>query len=137
MGGDSTLALFHAGREFEMKANQTPVTAADLDRFRRRGAAGVAARDGDAVVGRAGWQTPRLGVSEIVGVGVLAQHRRRGIAGALTAAATEQAFAAGADLAFLTPGDEGAARVYARAGFVPSVRCVHVSRPDDQHVAGV
>jgi ribosomal protein S18 acetylase RimI-like enzyme len=57
------------------------------------------------------------GVSEIAGIGVLERFRRRGIAAALTAAAAADAFADGADLCFLTPGDDGAERVYVRAGF--------------------
>ena len=44
--------------------------------------------------------------------------RRRGIAAALTSAAAGQAVAVGAQLCFLTPGDDGAERVYARAGFI-------------------
>ncbi len=136
VGGDSRDDLIRgfieAGRRaFAEIAGAAPVGPDEIQRFRDRGAGGVAALAGDAVVGRAGWQTPQLAVSEIVGVGVVAEHRRRGIAGALTAAATLQAFAAGADLAFLTPGDEGAARVYARAGFTPNVHCVHVSRPHE------
>jgi len=43
--------------------------------------------------------------------------RRRGIAAALTGASAAAAVAAGAQLCFLTPGDDGAERVYARAGF--------------------
>jgi ribosomal protein S18 acetylase RimI-like enzyme len=58
------------------------------------------------------------GVSEITGIGVRERFRRRGIAAAITAAAAAAAFADGAELCFLTPGDEGAERVYTRAGFV-------------------
>jgi ribosomal protein S18 acetylase RimI-like enzyme len=58
------------------------------------------------------------GVSEITGIGVRERFRRRGIAVAITAAAAAAAFADGAEVCFLTPGDEGAERVYARAGFV-------------------
>jgi predicted GNAT family acetyltransferase len=43
--------------------------------------------------------------------------RRRGIAAARTGASAAAAVAAGAELCFLTPGDDGAERVYARAGF--------------------
>ena len=57
------------------------------------------------------------GLSEVAGVAVLAEFRRRGIGSAMTAAAAGAAFAAGAELAFLTPGDEGAERIYERAGF--------------------
>jgi len=57
------------------------------------------------------------GVSELGGIGVRERFRRRGIAAALTAAAAADAVADGAQLCFLTPGDGGAERVYARAGF--------------------
>jgi ribosomal protein S18 acetylase RimI-like enzyme len=57
------------------------------------------------------------GVSELGGIGVRERFRRRGIAAALTGAAAAAAVAGGAELCFLTPGDDGAERVYARAGF--------------------
>jgi len=57
------------------------------------------------------------GVSELGGIGVRERFRRRGIAAALTGASAAAAVAAGARLCFLTPGDDGAERVYARAGF--------------------
>jgi ribosomal protein S18 acetylase RimI-like enzyme len=57
------------------------------------------------------------GVSELGGIGVRERFRRRGIAAALTAASATAAVASGAELCFLTPGDDGAERVYARAGF--------------------
>jgi ribosomal protein S18 acetylase RimI-like enzyme len=57
------------------------------------------------------------GVSELAGIGVRERFRRRGIAAALTAAGSAAAFAEGAELCFLTPGDDGAERVYARSGF--------------------
>jgi GNAT superfamily N-acetyltransferase len=68
-------------------------------------------------------------MTEVAGIGVLEPFRRRGIAGALTAAATEQGFAEGARLAVLVPGHEGAARVYERAGFADASRMIHVRRP--------
>jgi GNAT superfamily N-acetyltransferase len=76
-----------------------------------------------------GWgQTtpPREGATELVGIAVSAAHRRRGIAGAITARLAREAFDRGARLAFLTPGDEGAERVYARAGFRPRTRMLHL-----------
>jgi ribosomal protein S18 acetylase RimI-like enzyme len=57
------------------------------------------------------------GVSELGGIGVRERFRRRGIAAALNAATAADAFAAGAELCFLTPGDDGAERAYERAGF--------------------
>ncbi len=69
------------------------------------------------------------GTTEIVGIAVAEPFRRRGIAGAVTAELAAMAFEAGAASAFLTPGDEGAQRVYARAGFEPSDVMLHLWRP--------
>ena len=114
---------------FAAVAEAAPVTAADIGRARERSGGAVAAWGSDgACLGAASWVGVRSGVSEIAGVGVLEAHRGRGIAGALTAAAARCAFEAGAELAFLTPGDDGAQRVYARAGFRERVRCVHIAR---------
>ena len=84
---------------------------------RAYGGRGVLARAAGVPAGAASHSAVAEGASEIGGVGVLERFRRRGIAAALTAAAAAEAFAEGADLCFLTPGDEGAERVYARAGF--------------------
>jgi GNAT superfamily N-acetyltransferase len=69
------------------------------------------------------------GTTELVGIAVAERFRRRGLAGAITAELARQAFEAGAVSAFLTPGDEGAQRVYARAGFVPTDVMLHLRRP--------
>lgn len=80
------------------------------------------------VVG-AGMATPaHEGVSEVAGIGVRMNYRRRGIAGALTACATREAFARGIDLAWLTPGHDEAERIYARAGFVRASEQLHISK---------
>ena len=78
---------------------------------------GLLARLDGIAAGAASHSAIAEGVSEIGGVAVLERFRRRGIAAALTSAAAAEAFAEGAELCFLTPGDEGAERVYARAGF--------------------
>jgi predicted GNAT family acetyltransferase len=78
---------------------------------------GLLARAGGEAAGAGSRSSIAEGVSEIAGVGVRERFRRRGIAAALTAAAATAAFADGAELCFLTPGDDGAERVYARAGF--------------------
>jgi GNAT superfamily N-acetyltransferase len=101
-----------------------------LARTRRLLAAGglaVLARDasGEAV----GWglcTPPRGGATELVGIAVRASHRRRGIAGAITARLAREALARGVTTAFLTPGDDGAGRVYARAGFAPRSWMLHL-----------
>jgi GNAT superfamily N-acetyltransferase len=81
------------------------------------GGRGVLARAQDEPAGAAFFSSVAEGVSELGGIGVRERFRRRGIAAALTAAAAGAAFAAGAQLCFLTPGDDGAERVYERAGF--------------------
>jgi predicted GNAT family acetyltransferase len=91
-----------------------PPSDAAVQAYRGRG---LLARADGVPAGAASRSAIAEGVSEIGGVGVLERFRRRGIAAALTAAAAAEAFAEGAQLCFLTPGDEGAERVYARAGF--------------------
>jgi ribosomal protein S18 acetylase RimI-like enzyme len=91
-----------------------PPSDAAVQAYRGRG---LLARADGVPAGAASRTAIAEGVSEIGGVGVLERFRRRGIAAALTAAAAAAAFADGAQLCFLTPGDDGAERVYARAGF--------------------
>jgi GNAT superfamily N-acetyltransferase len=93
---------------------EDPPSDAAVEAYRGRG---LLARADGVPAGAASRSAIAEGVSEIGGVGVLERFRRRGIAAALTAAAAAEAFADGAQLCFLTPGDEGAERVYARAGF--------------------
>jgi predicted GNAT family acetyltransferase len=92
------------------------------------GALAVLARDvvTGAIVGGGVATVPADGVTEIAGIGVLESHRRRGIAGALTCALTAAAIAAGIELAWLTPGDAGAHRVYALAGFQDRSTMLHM-----------
>jgi GNAT superfamily N-acetyltransferase len=66
------------------------------------------------------------GTTELVGIAVAEPHRRQGIAGAVTAELARMAFDAGATSAFLTPGDDGAQRVYARAGFASTDVMLHL-----------
>lgn len=91
---------------------------------------GVAALVDGRVVGSASWTVIIDGITEIAGVGVIETMRRRGIGGALTAAAVRGAFAAGATLAILTPGDDRTARVYQRAGFTDTTTMLHLRIPD-------
>ena len=62
---------------------------------------------------------PLDGFTELVGIATLADYRRRGIAGALTAAMAQAAFRADVRVAFLSAADERAGRVYERVGFQP------------------
>jgi ribosomal protein S18 acetylase RimI-like enzyme len=89
----------------------------------------VLARSADVPVAAASWTRVVDGVSEIVGVATAEPWRRRGLAGALTAAATRAAFEADASLCILSPGNETAQRVYARAGFRRVATMLHWSDP--------
>jgi GNAT superfamily N-acetyltransferase len=108
--------------------------AAELTRARERLAAGglaLLARDvaSGAILGGGVATVPGDGVTEIAGIGVLETHRRRGIAGAITAGLARAALDAGVRTVWLTPGGDGAHRVYARAGFVDTTAMVHASMP--------
>jgi ribosomal protein S18 acetylase RimI-like enzyme len=99
-----------------------------LRRLIEQGGVLAIVRDGETVAG-AGMSTPQHeGVTEVAGIGVRENFRRRGIAGALTAFLARTAFARGATLAWLTPGSEGAARVYERAGFRRASEQLHISK---------
>lgn len=95
-------------------------TAEDARRFRERFAALqlFLARMGDSVVSAASLTAPYEGIAELAGIATLPAFRKRGIAGALTFAVTEMAFAQGIDQVFLTAANAEAGRVYGRAGFV-------------------
>jgi predicted GNAT family acetyltransferase len=95
------------------------------------GALRVLARDTatGTIVGGGVATTPAGATSEIAGIGVDAAYRRRGIAGAITARLARELFDAGVTTVFLTPGHDGAHRVYARAGFADTTEMVHLSLP--------
>ncbi|WP_020669430.1 GNAT family N-acetyltransferase [Amycolatopsis nigrescens] len=97
-------------------------TPADVARMRdllARGGFAVLARNaetGEAAGGGAG-DVLTDGLTELVGFGVRAKYRRRGICAAFTEFITLAAHRAGADMPFLTPGTEVEARLYAKVGF--------------------
>ncbi len=96
-----------------------PATQAEAEAFRRRFATTqlyVAQIDGQ-VVSAASLLPPYDGLTEIAGIGTLAEYRRRGIGAALTAYAVQQAFSQGLEGVFLTAADAAAGRVYQRVGF--------------------
>jgi predicted GNAT family acetyltransferase len=81
-------------------------------------------------VATAAWTAVADGVTEVAGVGTVHSHRRRGFGAIATAFATQQAFElGGATLAWLTPGDDGADRVYRRLGYAPKATAVHLGDP--------
>ena len=101
----------------------SPVGPADVERARHDRGLVILARE---------WRvsaTPVAdGVAEICGVAVPQPYRGRGIAAALTWRLTELAGAAGADVPFVVPGGEDAARVYRRVGYQLAGQMLHLSR---------
>jgi GNAT superfamily N-acetyltransferase len=76
------------------------------------------------------WTAVADGVTEVAGIGTVHTHRRRGYGAVATAYATRQAFElAGATLAWLTPGDDSADRLYRRLGFAPRATGIHLGDP--------
>jgi len=71
----------------------------------------------DGMPAGAGSTAPIAGVAEVAGVGTSPVLRRRGVAASLTSFLTEQLFAAGGRLAWLSAGDAAAQAVYERVGF--------------------
>jgi ribosomal protein S18 acetylase RimI-like enzyme len=116
------------GAQREAFGESGPVADTEVARFTRviGGGSGLLARvDGEPAAG-AQYTPPAGGLAELAGIGTRPSFRRRGLAGALTAATAAHAFAHGTEAAFLTPGDDGAQRVYERAGFAPVTRMVHM-----------
>jgi predicted GNAT family acetyltransferase len=97
---------------------------------RPTGGGAVLARASAEPVSAASWTRIVDGFAEIVGVATAEPWRGRGLAGAVTSAAAAGAFAAGAAICVLSPGDEVAQRVYARAGFRRVATMLHWSDPD-------
>ena len=91
----------------------------DAGRFRAglTTARAITAYLGGAPAGAGMFNPPRDGLAELVGIATLEPFRRQGVAAALTARLARVAFEQGVTAAFLTAADEGAGRVYERAGF--------------------
>ncbi|MEU6715758.1 GNAT family N-acetyltransferase [Nonomuraea sp. NPDC046802] len=81
------------------------------------------------VVGAGQIGGPHAGVAEVAGIAVRGSHRRRGIAGAVTALLTRAGADAGITTLFLTPGNDAASRVYARVGYRKVGEMLHISLP--------
>ncbi|MFD5632932.1 GNAT family N-acetyltransferase [Streptomyces sp. NPDC127077] len=109
-----------AGTPQLAEAVEACVADGSVERVTRRVQAGltvVAAAVEQGVALSAGQHQPLTGISEIVGVGTVPSARRRGLAGAVTAALVADARSQGADTVFLSAGDDDVARIYARLGF--------------------
>jgi ribosomal protein S18 acetylase RimI-like enzyme len=95
----------------------TPESIGDLRRRLGLGGEYFSAWLGDQPVGVGAYTVPLDGFTELVGIATLSEYRRRGIAGAVTAAMAQIAFSEGVRTTFLTAADDDASRVYQRAGF--------------------
>jgi ribosomal protein S18 acetylase RimI-like enzyme len=104
---------------------------ADIDRQRRvsrRGGVFVGARATDGrCAGGGGTVVPSDGICEVAGIAVGAAHRRRGLAGAITAEIVGRLFEAGIEVAWLEAGDDSW-RVYERVGFRPAGQRLYIAR---------
>jgi ribosomal protein S18 acetylase RimI-like enzyme len=124
--------LWQVARVMNEAFDAPEATGHDVARLRRvldgggLVAAAVDAVTGD-VVGAGQLGRPHEGVAEVAGIAVRASHRRRGIGGAVTALLTRAGADAGITTPFLTPGDDAAARVYARVGYRKVGEVLHIS----------
>ncbi|MCW2992128.1 MAG: acetyltransferase [Solirubrobacterales bacterium] len=98
--------------------DEKEIEAAEIEVWRERAPTSfyAAALSEGEVIGTAAGAPLSHGNCEIGAVATLPAYRRRGIAGHLTAEATAAAFAAGAEIVWLTSAPE-AERIYAQAGF--------------------
>ncbi|WP_371406505.1 GNAT family N-acetyltransferase [Kribbella sp. NBC_00662] len=121
---EQTVANAVAAEAYEMDSADSPYKADPAD-----GGAVIVYVDGVAAA-TAAWTAVADEVSEVAGVGTLHSHRRRGLGAIATAYATLNAFGlGGATLAWLTPGDDGADRIYRRLGYAPRATAVHLGDP--------
>ncbi len=103
---------FGAGEPWDPNESDMAVLRA----FMVTGRGFVGRLDGRAVAG-AQLTPPHDSLAELAGIATLKPYRRRGIATALTSAATAHAFECGLDGVLLSAGDERSARVYANVGY--------------------
>lgn len=97
--------------------------------FVARGGAVAMALTATGEIAGAGMFTPIAdGLTEVAGIGVAPTFRGRGLATALTATLTREAFARGATLAWLTPGGPTAQGAYARAGFTAGTEMLMIGK---------
>jgi ribosomal protein S18 acetylase RimI-like enzyme len=106
-------------------------TAEDVTRMRRTedqgGVVMLARSPVHGVVGGGQASPVNVGLSEVAGIAVRPAYRRRGVAGALTAAATERAFSGGAELAWLEASGDTSWRVYDRVGYPPAGQRLYIA----------
>jgi ribosomal protein S18 acetylase RimI-like enzyme len=94
------------------------------------GSLAMVARDRDAKIVAAGSCSPIYdGLSEVAGIGVIPEQRRRGIGTALAQRLALELMTRGADLPWLMAAGDSEQQVYERAGFVVIGEILHISVP--------
>ncbi|MEV6368810.1 GNAT family N-acetyltransferase [Micromonospora musae] len=115
----------------EAFGGEPAASEADVAWLRRmQGAGGVsvmAVTDDGTCAGGGGASPPVGAVSEVAGIAVRLPYRRRGLAGAITAATTQRLFAAGVELAWLESSGEESGRVYERVGYRPAGQRLYIA----------
>lgn len=101
---DEVRQRFHANNFYLAKLNGEPVGAGSL-------------------------QLPYNGIAEVAGIATLTDHRRRGIASAMTSTIAQQAFDTGLDTLFIMAADQNVRRIYARLGFEDCGTILVYSKP--------
>jgi GNAT superfamily N-acetyltransferase len=131
---DATLRAA-AGAQNEAYSEGRGASDADVARLKHAvglGAMVLLARDrqrGEAA-GAGLYAAPLDGVTEIAGLGVRPQFRRRGIARALVTRLAQIAFRLGIEIPFLMAATADEERLYARAGFVTCSQMLHISQQE-------
>jgi GNAT superfamily N-acetyltransferase len=119
---DAVEAQAVADVAFEAEESRDPDAPGDP-----AGGGSVLARLAGRAAATAFWTPVADGVTEIAGVATLPEYRNRGLGALVTAAAVDAAVRlAGVRLAWLTPGHDGADRIYRRTGFTPTATAVHL-----------
>ena len=118
------------GAQNEAFGGEPVASAADVARVRRLqstgGVAVMAVTGGGVCAGGGQAVPPHEGVSEVAGIAVREPHRRRGLAGVVTAGITGRLFAAGAEIAWLEAAGEDSWRVYERVGYRPAGKRLYI-----------
>ena len=110
----ATLDDLHALQNAAFEVESSPDAVRDPA---EHGGGAVVLRRGDEPVAGIAWLPPHDGFAELDGLATAAAHRRQGLGALALALAADRAFAAGAEVAFLTPGGDGSRRLYERYGF--------------------
>ena len=84
----------------------------------------------DGLIVGSGYAVGTNSVREIAGIGTLPEYRRQGLATAVIEELLDRFFRGGGEIAWLTPGDEGAQSLYQGLGFQPIAEQVCYSIPN-------